>query len=138
MNMTIDEMKRLRELNMRGARANDTVTDTVRFFEITAKCKSYIKDVVVNVIKVDGYHSYANGDPVYEQSFGVSLSEWLGGDEQREAIKKLFSTDSIKSTVQDMTKEIIYPLIGDLSSDTTVEISTYWDKLVITINIKWI
>lgn len=135
--MTIEEMKELRRENQKIKRNNQTVEDTKLYFDIISKCKRYIDDVIINVIKADGFKSYTDGEPAYIQSFGIKLNEWVSEfdnrDKRMEHLHRL-----VDKTVEEITEKKLFDLIEDLGTIRYVKTSTMYSNLIIELEIHWI
>lgn len=135
--MTIEEMKELRRENQKIKRNNQTAEDTKLYFDIISKCKRYIDDVIINVIKSDGFKSYADGEPTYIQSFGIKLSEWMSEYDNRDKLMSKFH-QLVGKTVEEITEKKISELIEELGEIQYVKTSTMYSNLVIELEIHWI
>ena len=135
--MNIEEMKNLRRENQKIKRNNQTAEDTKLYFDIISKCKRYIDDVIINVIKADGFKSYTDGEPTYIQSFGIKLSEWMSEYDNRDKLMSKFH-QLVGKTVEEITEKKISELIEELGEIQYVKTSTMYSNLVIELEIHWI
>lgn len=135
--MTFEEMKKLRKENQKIKRNNQTAEDTKLYFDIISKCKRYIDDVIINVIKTGGFKSYTDGEPVYIQSFGIKLSEWMSEYDNRDKLMSKFH-QLVGKTVEEITLKKVSELIEELGEVQYVKTSTMYSNLVIELEIHWI
>ena len=135
--MNIEEMKNLRRENQKIKRSNQTVEDTKLYFDIISKCKRYIDDVIINVVKADGFKSYTDGEPTYIQSFGIKLSEWMSEYDNRDKLMSKFH-QLVGKTVEEITEKKVSELIEELGEIQYVKTSTMYSNLVIELEIHWI
>lgn len=135
--MTFEEMKKLRKENQKIKRNNQTAEDTKLYFDIISKCKRYIDDVIINVIKADGFKSYTDGESAYIQSFGITLNEWVGEYVSRDKVMEHFH-QLVGKTVEEITLKKVNELIEELGEVQYVKTSTMYSNLVIELEIHWI
>lgn len=135
--MTIKEMKELRKENQKIKRNNQTAEDTKLYFDIISKCKRYIDDVIINVIRADGFKSYTDGESAYIQSFGITLNEWVSEYVSRDKVMEHFH-QLVGKTVEEITEKKVSELIEELGEIQYVRTSTMYSSLIIELEIHWI
>lgn len=135
--MNIEEMKNLRRENQKIKRNNQTVEDTKLYFDIISKCKRYIEDVIINVVKADGFKSYTDGEPAYIQSFGIKLDEWISEFDSRDKKMEHFH-QLVGKTVEEITEKKLTDLIEELGTIKYIKTSTMYSNLIIELEIHWI
>lgn len=135
--MNIEEMKNLRRENQKIKRSNQTVEDTKLYFDIISKCKRYIDDVIINVVKADGLKSYTDGESAYIQSFGIKLDEWISEYNSRDKVMEHLH-QLVGKTVEEITERKLTDLIEELGTIKYIKTSTMYSNLVIELEIHWI